>query len=87
MGALPGQNYMGKNLEEPPLPNWRVSVDEVTVNDSIYPSRVYIPYNPQRFLKFSNSYTTTNKNVYFLMGPNVTRVNDTGYLWDTLRFP
>ncbi len=86
-GGITWTELYGKEPRGTPLPNWRVSVDEVTVNDSIYPSRVYIPYNPQRFLKFSNSYTTTNKNVYFLMGPNVTRVNDTGYLWDTLRFP
>lgn len=64
-----------------PLPNWRVSVDDVLVNKVTEPNRVYVTYNGERFIGFSNIYTTNNKDVHFLMGPRVERVNQPGYLW------
>jgi hypothetical protein len=64
-----------------PLPNWRVSVDKVIVDSSIEPNRVYVTYNNQRFVNFSNIYTTNMKDVQFIMGPKVKRVNTEGYLW------
>jgi hypothetical protein len=64
-----------------PLPNWHVSVDKITA-DGIDAKKAYIQYNSDRFLEFSNIFTSNGKNAHFLMGPNVKRVNKhKTYLW------
>ena len=70
-----------KANQETPLPNWHVSVDDVLADDMYRPYRAYTTYSNSKFLEFSNIFTTNNRDVHFLMGPDVKRTKPIGYLW------
>ncbi|MDP3946524.1 MAG: hypothetical protein Q8Q51_11580 [Lutibacter sp.] len=80
-GGITWSELYSKKNQDTPLPNWHVSVDDVLADDIYKPYRVYTTYSNSKFLEFSNIYTTNNKDVHFLMGPNVKRKNPVGYLW------
>jgi hypothetical protein len=71
--------YYKANINTP-LPKWHVSVDEVLA-DNKPPLHVSIDYNKNRFVGFSNIYTTNKKDVHFSMGPDVVTINTSGILW------
>ena len=63
-----------------PLPNWHVSVDKVLADD-IQPISAYIDYNSNKFVGFSNIYTTNYKDIHFLMGPKIKKITPVGKYW------
>lgn len=71
--------YFKKNNLSP-LPNWHISVDEVLADD-LAPSSVYIDYSSDRFVGFTHIFTTNFKDIHFLMGPKVKKVNPAGKFW------
>lgn len=71
--------YFKKN-NQTPLPNWHISVDKVFA-DELAPSSVTIDYNPTKFVGFTNIFTTNNKDIHFLMGPRIKKVNPSGNIW------
>ena len=80
-GGITWTELYSKSPLGTPLPNWRVSVDQVRAEGE-KPFRVYITYNETRFVDFYNTYTTNNENLFFLMGPKVKKTNNKGYLWE-----
>jgi hypothetical protein len=71
--------YYKANINTP-LPTWHVSVDEVLA-DNKPPLHVLVDYNKNKFVGFSNIYTTNKKDVHFSMGPGVVTITPTGILW------
>lgn len=71
--------YFKKN-QLTPLPKWHVSIDKILADDT-EPKSVYIDYNSDKFVSFTNIFTSNNKDVHFLMGPKVLKVNPKGKLW------
>jgi hypothetical protein len=63
-----------------PLPKWHVSIDEVLA-DNKPPISVTTDYNKNKFVGFSNIYTTNNKDVHFSMGPKVVTYKSPGKLF------
>lgn len=71
--------YFKKNMQTP-LPNWHISVDKILA-DELPPSSVTIDYNPNKFVGFTNIFTTNYKDIHFLMGPKIKKVNLSGKVW------
>ncbi len=63
-----------------PLPKWHVSIDEVLA-DNNPPKSVNSDYSKNKFVGFSNIYTTNNKDVHFSMGPKVVTYKSPGKLF------
>lgn len=63
-----------------PLPKWHVSIDEVLA-DNKPPISVNSDYSKNKFVGFSNIYTTNNKDVHFAMGPKVVTYKSPGKLF------
>jgi hypothetical protein len=79
-GGITWSELYTKLPQNTPIPNWHVSVNSVYANESYTPKRVYLTYSDSKFLEFSNIYTTNNIDVHFLMGPNVKRTVERGYI-------
>jgi hypothetical protein len=79
-GGITWSELYTKLSQNTPIPNWHVSVNSVYANESYTPKRVYLTYSDSKFLEFSNIYTTNNIDVHFLMGPNVKRTVERGYI-------
>jgi hypothetical protein len=62
------------------MPKWHVSVDEALA-DNKPAQHVSVGYNPNKFIGFTNIYTTNKKDVHFSMGPDVIRTTNVGILW------
>jgi hypothetical protein len=71
--------YFKKN-KATPLPNWHISVDQVLA-DNEAPTSVYIDYSSDRFVGFTNIFTTNYKDIHFLMGPKIKKINSAGKYW------
>lgn len=71
--------YFKKN-KATPLPNWHISVDQVLA-DNEAPTSVYIDYSSERFVGFTNIFTTNYKDIHFLMGPKIKKINPAGKMW------
>jgi hypothetical protein len=71
--------YYKANINTP-LPKWHVSVDEALA-DNKPAQHVSVGYNPNKFIGFTNIYTTNKKDVHFSMGPDVIRTTNVGILW------
>jgi len=63
-----------------PLPRWHVSVNEILA-DNNKPIHVTSVYDPNKFLGFTNIFTTNYQDVNFLMGPTVVKFHAAGLLW------
>ena len=63
-----------------PLPRWHISVDKILA-DNQEPSSIYIDYNKNKFVGFSNIYTTNKSDFHFLMGPKVKNISNSGIIW------
>lgn len=79
-GGITWSELYYKNNPQTPLPNWHVSIDQVLA-DNLEPKGVSIDYNFNKFVGFTNIFTSNNKDVHFLMGSKVKRVNQKGKLW------
>lgn len=80
-GGITWTELYFKKDPQTPLPNWHVSIDKVLA-DNIEPKSVFIDYSSNKFVGFTNIFTSNNRDVHFLMGPKVKRVNSRGNLWN-----
>lgn len=71
--------YFKSNLNTP-LPRWHVSVNDVLA-DNQHPLHVTTSYSSDKFVGFTNIFTTNGHDVHFLMGPTVVRFHPPGILW------
>ena len=63
-----------------PLPRWHLSVNEALA-DNKKALHVTSAYNSDKFVGFTNIFTTNANDVQFLMGPTVKRFHSAGLLW------
>ena len=66
------------NIPSKEIPNWHVSMDDISVDEYRKPSAINTIYvsEPE---SFSNIYTTNNKNFHSIMGPNVKKITPGKY--------
>jgi len=70
------------NAADGTIPDWHVSVDDISIDDNEKPNRIYTTYN-ETFEGFSNIYTTNKNDVHFLVGPKVKKITPGGWFyWD-----
>ena len=79
-GGITWTELFSKKNKLSPLPNWHISVDQVLADDTP-PNSVTVDYNPNKFVGFTNIFTTNKKDIHFLMGPKVKKVNPSGRMW------
>ncbi|MHA8051178.1 hypothetical protein V7S79_08665 [Aquirufa sp. ROCK-SH2] len=79
-GGITWTELFSKKNKLSPLPNWHISVDQVLADDTP-PNSVSVDYNPNKFVGFTNIFTTNKKDIHFLMGPKVKKVNPSGRIW------
>ncbi len=71
--------YFKSNINTP-LPRWHVSVNEALA-DNTKASHVTSAYSADKFVGFTNIFTSNAMDVHFLMGPTVLRFHPAGLLW------
>jgi hypothetical protein len=79
-GGITWTELYFKGITNTPMPRWHVSVDKVLA-DNLEPRSIYIDYNKDRFVGFSNIYSTNKSDFHFLMGPKVKKINNSGTVW------
>jgi len=70
------------NIPSKEIPDWHVSMDDITVDEFRKPSAIRTKYvsEPE---SFSNIYTTNNKNFHSIIGPNVKKITPGKYfIWN-----
>ena len=64
------------------IPDWHVSVDDITIDGQYKPNRIDTDYN-ETFKNFSNIYTTNQSDIHFLVGPKVKNITPVQqFYWD-----
>ena len=68
------------NSSDGSIPDWHVSVDDISIDDSEKPNRIYTTYN-ETFEDYSNIYTTNKSDIHFLVGPKVKKITPGGWFY------
>jgi hypothetical protein len=79
-GGITWTELYFKSIPNSPLPRWHVSVNDVLA-DNQRPLHVTTSYSADKFVGFTNIFTTNSHDVQFLMGPEVVRFHPAGLLW------
>jgi hypothetical protein len=61
------------NASDGAIPDWHVSVDDITIDGQYKPNRIDTNYN-ETFKDFANIYTTNKNDIHFLVGPKVKNI-------------
>ena len=61
------------NASDGAIPDWHVSVDDITIDGQFKPNRIDTNYN-ETFKDFANIYTTNKNDIHFLVGPKVKNI-------------